>query len=122
LGGAQNPQGEALAPSGILTTQNYVLLFVLIAVIAPLGEELIFRGMLYRFLSAKKGVTFGVVSSAAIFSLAHVVPVLLPSLFLLGVALALVTERFQSIYPAVVLHALNNGISLTILYAASTRM
>ncbi len=122
LGGVENPQSEALAPEGVLSTENFVLLFLLIAVVAPLGEEFMFRGMLYRYLRARRGVAFAVASSALIFALAHVVPVLLPALFALGVALALVVERFASIYPAIVLHALNNGISLVILYAASSRV
>jgi membrane protease YdiL (CAAX protease family) len=121
LGGSQNPQAETLAPQGILSTENFVLLFLLIAIVAPVGEELLFRGMLYRYLRARRGVTFAVALSAGVFALAHVVPVLLPALFILGIVLALVAERSASIYPAIVLHALNNGISLVILYAASSR-
>ena len=121
LGGSENPQSEALAPQGVLSTEDFLLLFLLIAVIAPVGEELLFRGMFYRYLRGRRGVAFAVILSAAVFSLAHVIPVLLPALFALGVALALVTERFASIYPAIALHALNNGISLVILYAATTR-
>ena len=121
LGGVENPQSEALAPQGVLTTDNFLLLFVLIAIVAPVGEELMFRGMLYRYLRARRGVAFGVALSAGLFALAHVVPVLIPALFALGVVLALVAERSRSIYPAIVLHALNNGISLVILYAASSR-
>ena len=121
LGGVENPQRDVLAPQGVLSTDSFVLLFVLIAIIAPVGEELMFRGMLYRYLRAKRGVAFGVALSAALFALAHVIPVLIPALFALGIVLAVVVERSSSIYPAIVLHALNNGISLVILYAASSR-
>jgi membrane protease YdiL (CAAX protease family) len=122
LGGLENPQGEALAPGGVLSTPSFLLLFFLVALVAPVSEEMIFRGVLYRYLRARRGVASAVALSAAAFALAHVVPVLLLALFVLGIALALVAERSSSLYPAIALHALNNGISLTLLYAASTRM
>lgn len=121
VGGLENPQGEELAPGGVLSSESFVLLFLLVAIIAPVGEELVFRGMLYRYLRSRRSVLPAVILSAALFSLAHVVPVLLLPLFVLGVALAIVTERSASIYPAIALHALNNGISLALLYAASSR-
>jgi membrane protease YdiL (CAAX protease family) len=105
----------------VLTTENYILLLLLIAIVAPVGEELVFRGMLYGFFRAHRGVAFGIALSAALFAVAHVIPVLLPSLLLLGVVLALVVERYASLVPAIALHALNNGLSLTLLYAASSR-
>jgi hypothetical protein len=94
FGGIENPQTDALAPRGVLTTENYI---------------------------AHRGVAFGIALSAALFAVAHVIPVLLPSLLLLGVVLALVVERYASLVPAIALHALNNGLSLTLLYAASSR-
>jgi membrane protease YdiL (CAAX protease family) len=87
------------------------------AVIAPLVEELFFRGLLYGYLRARRGRGVAVVVSSAIFAAMHLIPVLMPSLFLFGVVLALVYERYDSFYPAVVLHGLNNGIIFVALYA-----
>jgi len=121
FGDVDNPQQEALAPGGVLSTESFLLLFFLIALVAPIGEELVFRGMLYGLIRAHRGVALAVALSAALFAVAHVIPMLLPSLLLLGVALALIVERYSSIVPAIALHALNNGMSLALLYAASNR-
>ncbi|MEJ7653475.1 MAG: CPBP family glutamic-type intramembrane protease [Chloroflexia bacterium] len=50
------------------------------------------------------------------FSAAHVIPQLFPVLFVAGVALALTAEYFESIYPAMALHALHNGLAVVVLY------
>jgi membrane protease YdiL (CAAX protease family) len=120
-GGARNPQGEALAPGGVLSTANFAWLLLLVAVVGPVVEELFFRGMLYRYLRARRSVAAAVLLSAALFAVVHVIPVLFAPLFMMGVALALVAERFGSIVPAIVLHGFNNAISLTLLYLSSAR-
>lgn len=117
-GTVQNPQTQALAPRGVLTTANFLWLLLLIAVIAPVCEELLFRGMIYRWARTRQGTAVAVIATSSLFALAHVVPVLLVPLFVLGVALALVAERSASIYPAITLHALNNGIALLVIYAS----
>ncbi|MFN2489483.1 MAG: lysostaphin resistance A-like protein [Actinomycetota bacterium] len=120
-GRVENPQTDALAPGGVLTLSNFIWLLFLISVVAPIGEEMIFRGMIYRYMRAREGVVIAVIASAALFALAHVIPVLLAPLFVLGVALAIVTERSSSLFPAITLHALNNAISLTLIFLASSR-
>lgn len=115
-GGYTNPQQQDIAPGGVLTFADFMWLFVTVAVIAPIAEELMFRGLVYRYLRGKTGVTVSALLSAALFAALHVKPILLPILFVVGLVLALVAERFDSIYPAIALHALNNGAALVLLY------
>ncbi|MDQ4095341.1 MAG: CPBP family intramembrane metalloprotease [Actinomycetota bacterium] len=88
------------------------------AVLAPLVEEFIFRGLLYRYLRGKRGVHTATMLSAFLFAIAHFTLGLVPSLFVLGVVLTVVVERDNSIYPAITLHALLNGTAIAILFAA----
>jgi uncharacterized protein len=118
FGHFHNPQGELLAPDGLLSAPDFLILLLLVAVVAPVGEELVFRGLLYRYFRAKAGVPIAVISSAALFATAHGIPQLMPSLAVMGVALALVAERYDSIFPPVALHALYNALTLTVLWAA----
>ncbi|MDQ4065245.1 MAG: CPBP family intramembrane metalloprotease [Actinomycetota bacterium] len=94
------------------------LLWLLLAgaIAAPLVEEFIFRGLLFPYLRARKGVAFAVIASAALFAVLHFVPPLIPALFVFGIVQALVAYRLKSIYPAIALHALNNGILLLAVY------
>jgi membrane protease YdiL (CAAX protease family) len=91
-------------------------LFVLLAVGAPLLEEVYFRGMLYGALRRRFGIAVGLIGSGALFSLLH--PQLplgfLPIMFL-GVVLAALYEWRRSLLPSIALHALNNSLVFLLL-------
>ncbi len=76
---------------------------------APLVEEIAFRGVLFATLRTRMGVWPAVVSSAAIFALAHGYSVVgFASVFLSGVLWALAYERTRSLWPGMLAHGLNN--------------
>lgn len=103
------------ADEGGLALLNAGLLFV---VIAPIGEEVFFRGFLYRSLRGGLSVIPAALIAGALFGLIHAVTGIeaVPILAALGVMLCLVYEKTGSIYPCIALHAMNN----TLAYAAST--
>jgi len=116
LGEFENPQREALAPGGRLTAPDFVWLFLIVAIVAPVAEEALFRGMLYGYLRKRYPLRTAVGISAVLFALMHFTPPVIPPLLVLGVALALVRERTGSVYPPIALHAFNNAIAVTLLY------
>jgi hypothetical protein len=85
---------------------------------APIGEEVIFRGLLLQGL-LRRGVAVipAVVASAAIFSLCHVNIVGLPALFELGLVFGFLYVRTRSVLPGMVAH-LGSNLTATLLYAA----
>lgn len=99
---------------------------VLIAsVVAPLVEETMFRGVLYRHLRDATGgrLGFGLsvfVSGAAVsFVFAAIHPqgwVAIPALMSLAFAFALVREWRGTLVPAVIAHGLNNGLVTWLLF------
>lgn len=108
---------EQVAPGDVtLGPTDLVWLLLAGAVAAPVVEEFLFRGLLFPYLRARKGVTFAVLASAALFAALHFVPPLIPALFVFGIVQALVVYRLKSIYPAIALHALNNAILLIAVY------
>lgn len=119
FGEIRNPQEEALAPGGRLSRETFLWLFPGIAIVGPIVEEILFRGVLYPYLRARMRVFLAVVLTAALFSVVHVIPILLLPLFVAGVALTLVTERYDSIIPAIVLHGVFNGLNLAVFYAVT---
>ncbi len=112
----ENPQIEAITGGGALSGTDLWLLMILIAVVAPLAEELFFRGMLYPLLRQRLSIWPSILVNGLLFSLIHILPPLLPGLFLVGVVLAWVREKSGSIVPCILLHALQNGIVLWGIY------
>ncbi len=123
LHGMTNPQGCSISQG---FGQDAYLGVIAIVVIAPVVEELTFRGFIFGGLRGKLGTTGAVVVSSVIFALAHTLSVggsillLGPSLFVAGVALALVYERTRSIYPGMALHASFNLVAVILIFMSST--
>jgi len=83
-----------------------------VAVVAPLIEEMLFRGFFQRFFEASRGVTTGVLTTSALFAFYHfnmywVIPILIMSTIIGAMA-----WRTESIYPSVVVHGVNNTAGL----------
>jgi membrane protease YdiL (CAAX protease family) len=82
-------------------------------VVAPVCEELFFRGFLFGALR-KRGLVVAALVTGVTFGLVHVgsAPIgFLVPLAVLGVILCLIYERTGSLYPCMALHAFNNSIA-----------
>ncbi len=86
---------------------------VVAVAVAPLVEELFFRGLGVSVLSVLGSMAAVVVSGLA-FALAHGLLVGLAPLALFGVGLAWVRFRSRSVWPGFIAHALYNGAALTL--------
>jgi uncharacterized protein len=109
---AEEALRRALNPSG---TVPWLLAATGAILLAPLMEEIYFRGVLpwiWRHQVGGRGVLTG---PALAFALLHGNPWQLPQLFLLGLLLGFVRERTGSLLPGIVLHLLINVIGLTML-------
>jgi len=91
-----------------------------VVLLAPFGEELLFRGMLFRGLRRRLSVWPAAIVSAALFSMGHLEGwsflVLLPPLFCVGVGLALLYERRQSLLASMSAHATFNLIGFLFIF------
>lgn len=90
--------------------------FILLAVVvAPLYEELIFRGVFFAYLVRRTGLGPAMVAVSLVFALVHFhIPSLLP-LFLLSIVLCLAYWRTGSLWTNIGVHALFNGATVTFL-------
>lgn len=113
----ENPQIYAIAPGGF-SWSGLLLMLAVVGVVAPFGEEIAFRGVLFPWLRDRYGVVVGALGSALFFSLMHGLPQLIPALFLVGAVLAMLYQRSGSLWPAVVTHGLFNSLMVLALYAA----
>ena len=83
---------------------------------APVSEELLFRGVMYRWLRVRRGERFAAVVSAAVFSAVHLEPHLLLARFGIGLVLAYTVEVSASLYPAIALHAVINALAVSAMF------
>ena len=92
-----------------------VLLAVLVVgLLAPLGEELFFRGFLQTRLRRAWSPGPAIVVTALAFGVIHGEPVHGVLAFALGLYLGLLTERAESVVPAIICHAANNSVSVVL--------
>lgn len=87
------------------------------AVIAPLGEELLFRGIILSGLLAHHSRVCAVLLSAVLFGMLHLDPWTFVPIFISGMVWAWWVIRTGSLLPALFGHALNNLIAVTILHS-----
>jgi membrane protease YdiL (CAAX protease family) len=101
---------------GGATGLSFAIVAICTTVVAPMMEELLFRGVLFRSLAtARPGRTGSIVAavlSALLFALAHGEVAQFPGLFLLGVVLAWTVAKTRRLAPAIVTHMSFNAVAL----------
>jgi membrane protease YdiL (CAAX protease family) len=116
------PKGEQEVVNNLGADTNTALLIagaLVVIVVAPICEELFFRGFLYRVLRLRLPFWFAAVIDGVLFGIVHgtSTPIsALPILAALGIVFCWVYERTGTLFATIALHALNNTIS----YGATT--
>lgn len=91
----------------------YIANGVVIAVVAPIVEELTFRGLGYSLL-ARYGRWTAIVITGLAFGLAHGLVEAFPFLAAFGIGLAYLRSRVNSVVPGMIVHGLFNAVALTV--------
>jgi membrane protease YdiL (CAAX protease family) len=81
-------------------------------ILAPVCEEMLFRGLILEYIKQKRGVTTAVILSALIFGLVHV-PILpqMVGAFIMGIMMGYVYVLTGSLLSVIIIHAANNGLA-----------
>ena len=97
---------------------QYALVVLCAAVVAPVAEEIYFRGYVFRAYLAQKGPLQAYLFSSLLFAVAHLnLPALVP-IFCVGLFLAYLYHRTGSVLPGMIAHGFNNLVAFTALYLA----
>ena len=85
--------------------------------LAPVGEELLFRGIILRGMQERwrMGTGGAIIVSSLLFALMHVSPLALLPLFCIGVTFAIMYVRTGSLWVPIVMHAANNAVNFALL-------
>ncbi|HFJ9462189.1 CPBP family glutamic-type intramembrane protease [Bacillus cereus] len=100
-----------LEDGNVINTSNvYMTIFTFISacVLAPIMEEVIFRGFFLQRMAYKWGIKKAVIISSIIFGLGHFDVI---GAFMFGVVMCLLYIKTQNIWTNIAVHALNNLIA-----------
>ncbi len=108
--------GQALTDRlGTDGTLTILILIVVLTILAPLEEEFLFRGYIFRALRNQQGLWLAAVMTGVLFAATHIgwIPIaFMVPIVLFGIGLCLLYHWTESLYPGIALHALNNSIPL----------
>lgn len=116
-----DPGGDADGTASLaleVTPLLGVLLFIAVAMLTPLWEEILFRGMIQGSLAARFGRLASLIGSSLVFAAAHGVPILLPYMVVLGVSLALLREFHKNLWAPLAMHCILNTIASSAILSA----
>ncbi|HEX8051690.1 MAG TPA: CPBP family intramembrane glutamic endopeptidase [Thermoleophilaceae bacterium] len=115
---AVQPDAEQETLESLGTDESTLFLVgaaVLVIVLAPLAEEIFFRGFFYRALRTRLPIVAAALVDGAIFGAIHFenadMAVILPVLAILGTIFCLVYEKTGTLFATIGLHAFNNFIA-----------
>ena len=95
---------------------QYILAFILLVVVAPISEEILFRGYLFGKLKKFVPVWVAILFTSILFGVAHGAWNLAIDTFALSIILCLLRESSGSIWASILLHMIKNGIAFYLLF------
>ncbi len=106
------PQGMKQVIEVVREPHELILSLLLLSVLAPIVEELVFRGLLYGWIAGRWGGTAGLVVSSLAFAAAHWEPAHIVLVLPLGFLFGWLRRRTDSLMPSLFSHIANNGFAL----------
>lgn len=88
---------------------------LMLVVLAPVMEEVLFRGILLESVRSKHSSGRAIVVSALMFGVVHIIPQQVINAFVIGLILGYIYVRTESLWPVIIIHALNNAIAYVIM-------
>ncbi|HDR3493175.1 TPA: CPBP family intramembrane metalloprotease [Bacillus wiedmannii] len=103
-------QRNLLSSSNIQNSVVQIVIYILsVAIITPIKEEIMYRGILYRFLKKKYGFIIGIIVSSILFGFLHVgFPI---TAMIMGIVFVVLYQKTHSIIPSIILHIFWNLFS-----------
>ena len=97
---------------GMTVGENDIAGYLSIMLIAPISEELAFRGVMLRKLKESFGFVGCVAITAVLFGIMHLNPMQSIYVLPMGVMFAYVAYKYDSVIPAIIAHILNNCVGM----------
>jgi membrane protease YdiL (CAAX protease family) len=106
------PQGMKQAMETARAPAQFAASLAVMAILAPVAEEMVFRGLLYGWLAGRWGTGTAWIVSSILFAAAHVEPAHAILVLPLGLWFGWLRRRTDSLWPSLVAHMANNGLAV----------
>ena len=108
---------EMMYPLKAEGTGDWILIVTGAVIVASVAEEFLFRGLMQVTLEKKGDATRAVLLASLTWTLVHQNPYWAVEIFILGVFIGFIAWRTNSVYPAIIVHGINNMIGVLVLNA-----
>lgn len=99
---------------------EYLLAFVTLVLIAPVAEEILFRGYLFGKLRKHVPLWLAILVTSIVFAVAHGAWNVGIDVFALSIVLCLLRVVSKSLWPSIMLHMIKNGLAFYLLFINPT--
>lgn len=106
------PEGVKQAMEIASDPARFAASLAVMAILAPIVEESVFRGLLYGWVAGRWGSVAAWLVSSALFAAAHVEPAHVVLVLPLGLWFGWLRRRTDSLWPSLVAHMANNGLAV----------
>lgn len=116
LVGIRQTQSEMFTAVSNASPLELAVILAAVGVLAPIAEEVFFRGYVFGAYSKEKGLWQAFLFSSLVFAVVHFnLEAMLP-LFVVGAALAATYRATGSLAPAIIAHGVNNCVAMLLIY------
>lgn len=102
--------------SNLISKSDFLMAFLCLVVIAPVAEEIIFRGWLYGKLRARIPAIPAIIAVSILFGIVHGQWNVGVTVFVMSVVMCLMRELTGTIWGGILVHIIKNGIAFYFLY------
>ncbi|MDA0241525.1 MAG: CPBP family intramembrane metalloprotease, partial [Proteobacteria bacterium] len=99
------PQRFGMASGSVV---ELLVLLPIVAILAPIAEEVLFRGVVFSWLRRRWGFSASALISALPFGLVHLEPLVIIFATIVGMILAWLYERYENLWVPIIAHCANN--------------
>ena len=116
LPGVNWEQAQDVGYHGLYQASDFILAFICLVVLAPICEEIIFRGWLYGKLRFKMPAVPAILITSVLFGLMHGQWNVGVTVFAMSVGMCVMREFTGTIWSGILLHMIKNGIAFYFLF------
>ncbi|MFV0485151.1 MAG: lysostaphin resistance A-like protein [Candidatus Saccharimonadales bacterium] len=109
-------QSQDVGFQNLISTSDKILAFIALVVIAPIAEEIIFRGWLYGKLRGRMPAWLSIILVSALFGFMHGQWNVAVNVFCMSVVMCLMREITGTIWSSMLLHMIKNGVAFYFLF------
>ena len=114
-------QDQDVGFNDVYTRGDMLLTFVSLVIVAPICEEIIFRGWLYGKMRSRLTAPVAMLLTSLLFGLMHGQINVGLTVFVMSLVMCLIRELTGTIYGGIIVHMLKNGLAFYLLYVVGLK-